>query len=118
MKPPTPNLSEGIARNFTESKYPNLWRGLVGLWVPSLGVQGMQLWDFSTNKNHAAMNNMNAADPNNNTAQAAVSIGVAAGSSLSMTGGSSLYSYSIFGLFDSTSGQGRSLILMGYNKRS
>ena len=75
-------------------------------------------WDWTAGTGNAQMsNNMNAADPNNNTAQAAVSTGIAAGSSLSMTGGSNLYSYSIFGLFDSTSGQGRSLILMGYNKR-
>lgn len=64
-------------------------------------------------------NNMDPRDPTNrnNTRYAAISNGITAGSSLSMTGGSNLYSYSIFGLFDSTSGQGRSMIRMGYNKR-
>jgi Tfp pilus assembly protein PilX len=74
-------------------------------------------WNWNAGGNSQLSNNLNAADATNNTAQAAVSNGITAGSSLSMTGGSNLYSYSIFGLFDSTSGQGRSLILMGYNKR-
>ena len=72
-------------------------------------------WPFA---NTASSNNMdNAADLRNNTRYAAISNGIAGGSSLSMTGGSNLYSYSIYGLFDSTSSQGRSLIMMGYNKR-
>jgi len=63
-------------------------------------------------------NNMDVvADLRNNTRYATISNGIAGGASLSMTGGSNLYSYSIYGLFDSTSGQGRSLILMGYNRR-
>ncbi len=64
-----------------------------------------------------ASNNMDApADLRNNTRYAAICNGIAAGSSLSMTGGSNLYSYSIYGLFDSTANQGRSLIKMGYYK--
>ncbi len=66
----------------------------------------------------ASSNNMDdAGDLSNNTRYAAIANGIAAGSSLSMTGGSNLYAYSIYGLFDSVSGQGRSLISMGYNKR-
>lgn len=57
------------------------------------------------------------ADLQNNTCYAAVSHGIAAGSSLSMTSGSNLYDHSIYGLFDSTTRQGRSLIGMGYRKR-
>ena len=64
-----------------------------------------------------ASNNMDdPADNRNNTRYAAICNGIAAGSSLSMTAGSNLYSYSIFGLFDSTADQGRSLIQMGYDK--
>lgn len=42
-----PSLHTGIARNFSESAYPGLWRGLKGLWCPSVGIQGRQLIDFS-----------------------------------------------------------------------
>lgn len=42
-----PSLHTGIARNFSESAYPELWRGLKGLWCPSVGIQGRQLIDFS-----------------------------------------------------------------------
>jgi hypothetical protein len=44
--------STGIARNASESEYPGLWRGLVGLWCPSAGLQGNRLIDFSMYKNH------------------------------------------------------------------
>ena len=64
-----------------------------------------------------ASNNMDApADLRNNTRYSVICNGIAAGSSLSMTGGSNLYSYSVYGLFDSTADQGRSLIKMGYYK--
>jgi hypothetical protein len=39
--------SAGIARNASESEYPDLWRGLVGLWAPSAGHQGQRLIDFA-----------------------------------------------------------------------
>jgi hypothetical protein len=39
--------SAGIARNASESEYPGLWRGLVGLWCPSAGIQGRRLIDFA-----------------------------------------------------------------------
>ena len=39
--------SAGIARNASESEYPELWRGLVGLWAPSAGHQGQRLIDFA-----------------------------------------------------------------------
>lgn len=50
--------SSGVARNPYESAHPELWRGLVGLWAPSVGVQGMRLWDFSLHRNHGTMTNM------------------------------------------------------------
>lgn len=57
-----PTWITGIARNPYESAHPELWRGLVGLWAPSVGVQGMRLWDFSINRNHGVMTNMTRAD--------------------------------------------------------
>jgi len=42
-----PSLHTGIARNFSESAYPQLWQGLKGLWCPSVGIQGRGLIDFS-----------------------------------------------------------------------
>ena len=44
-----PSLHTGIARNFSQSAYPTLWRGLKGLWCPSVGIQGRKLVDFSGN---------------------------------------------------------------------
>ena len=65
----------------------------------------------------SASNNMDdPADNRNNTRYAALCNGIAARNSLSMTGGGNLYAYSIYGLFDSTANQGRSLIRMGYYK--
>ena len=74
-------------------------------------------WTPDTLPKSFASNNMDVpADLRNNTRYAAICNGIAAGSSLSMTAGSNLYSYSIYGLFDSTADQGRSLIQMGYDK--
>ena len=71
-------------------------------------------WDWNASGNSQLSNNMNdAGDADNNTAQAAISNGIASGGSLVMTG-TSLYDYSVYGLFDSTVVQGRSLIMMGY----
>lgn len=47
-------LSIGLARNASSSAYPNLWRGLVGLWVPSAGKQGTGIADLSGRGNYAA----------------------------------------------------------------
>jgi Tfp pilus assembly protein PilX len=71
-------------------------------------------WDANVQK---SPNSDDAADLQNNTCYAAVSHGIAAGSSLSLTDGTNLYNYSIYGLFDSTTRQGRALIGMGYIKR-
>ena len=67
-------------------------------------------------KSDTSINMDDPADNRNNTRYAAICNGIAAGSSLSMTNGSNLYSYSVYGLFDSTANQGRSLIKMGYYK--
>ena len=50
-------FSQGIARHASESAFPNLWRGLAGLWVPSAGIQGQSLRDFSNRGNTAAFVN-------------------------------------------------------------
>jgi Concanavalin A-like lectin/glucanases superfamily len=44
------------AMNATQSLCPNLWRSLVALWVPSMGIQGSKLWDFSVRNYHATFN--------------------------------------------------------------
>ncbi len=71
-------------------------------------------WPQLASPSSPANNMDDPADNRNNTRYAALCNGIAAGSSLSMTNGSNLYSYSIYGLFDSTADQGRSLIKMGY----
>ena len=74
-------------------------------------------WPVTGASKSFASNNMDApADPRNNTRYSVICNGIAGGSSLSMTNGTNLYSYSIYGLFDSTANQGRSLIKMGYYK--
>jgi hypothetical protein len=55
-----PSYHQGFARNAGESKYPNLWRGLVGAWVPALGVTGGILFDQSPYKRHGTLTNMDA----------------------------------------------------------
>ena len=50
-----------IARNASEAKHPHLWRGLVGAWVPSLGVTGGTLRDVSGRGNHGTLTNMDPA---------------------------------------------------------
>ncbi len=54
---PTPTYGTGFARYAAESAYPELWRGLVGCWVPSLGATGEELLDWSGNRNHGVLTN-------------------------------------------------------------
>jgi len=56
-----PNYATGYAKNASESANPNLWDGLVGAWMPSLGVTGETLRDVSGNGNHGTLTNMDAA---------------------------------------------------------
>lgn len=42
-----PSYPAGFARSAAESANPGLWRGLVGAWVPALGVTGGTLHDVS-----------------------------------------------------------------------
>jgi len=50
-----------IAQNASEAAYPHLRRGLVGAWVPSLGVTGNTLRDASGRNNHGTLTNMDPA---------------------------------------------------------
>ena len=65
IKKPTtiikPSYQAGYARNASESENPKLWDGLVGAWLPSLGVTGETLRDVSGNGNHGTLTNMDAA---------------------------------------------------------
>ncbi len=57
-----PNFNTGIALNPTDSRYPYLWRGLVGMWCPSVGKQGSTLFDFSVYQRNGILNNMTIDD--------------------------------------------------------
>ncbi len=53
----------GYARNPSESAYPNLWRGLVGWWLPSVNPRGgNRLFDLSPFRNHGTLTNMTSED--------------------------------------------------------
>lgn len=56
-----PSYASGYAKNASQSAHPNLWDGLVGAWMPSLGVTGDTLRDVSGNGNHGTLTNMDAA---------------------------------------------------------
>ena len=85
-------------------------------WIDPSGWTALG-WPATFASKSFASNNMdNPADLRNNTRYSVICNGIAAGSSLSMTNGSNLYAYSVYGLFDSTANQGRSLIKMGYYK--
>ena len=95
-------------------------------WItPQAAAPDMEVvsnWDWSGGGSQNARLSPNldvAADVNNNTAYAAVDKGRArrGGGGLGLDEASSLYSYSVYGLFDSTTGQGQSLIMMEYRKR-
>lgn len=57
-----PSYQNGYARSAGESVQPNLWRGLIGAWVPTLGPMGTTLRDVSGFGNHGTLTNM---DPPN-----------------------------------------------------
>ena len=56
-----PSYASGYAKSASESANPNLWDGLVGAWMPSLGVTGDTLRDVSGNGSHGTLTNMDAA---------------------------------------------------------
>ena len=50
-----PSYQRGYARSAEESRYPGLWKGLVGLWIPGLGPTGSTLRDVSGYGNHGTI---------------------------------------------------------------
>jgi hypothetical protein len=56
-----PSYKAGYAKNAVESENPHLWKGLVGAWMPSLGVTGDTLRDVSGNGNDGTLTNMDTA---------------------------------------------------------
>ena len=50
-----PSFSTGYAKNASESANPNLWKGLVGAWMPSFGDSGKLLQDISGRSNDAEL---------------------------------------------------------------
>lgn len=56
-----PSFKQGYARSASESAAPNLWKGLVVAWVPSLGPTGLPLFDVSGNRNHGTLSDMDPA---------------------------------------------------------
>lgn len=52
-----PSYASGYAKSASESANPNLWDGLVGAWVPNLGVTGDSLRDISGKGSHATGDN-------------------------------------------------------------
>ena len=53
-----PSFKTGYAKNASESANPQLWRGLVGAWMPSFGVTGGTLRDVSGRKHNGTLANM------------------------------------------------------------
>ena len=53
-----PSYAQGFARSAGESVNPHLWKGLVGLWAPSLGQTGSKLFDWSGFGNNGTLTNM------------------------------------------------------------
>ncbi len=50
-------FASGYAKSKGESAYPYLWDGLVGAWNPSIGKQGLTLFDLSPYSRNAAITN-------------------------------------------------------------
>jgi hypothetical protein len=50
-----PSYATGFASCAAESEYPQLWRGLRGLWVPALGQTGARVLDWSGLGNHGTV---------------------------------------------------------------
>ena len=89
-------------------------------WIQTLAtapdMEDVSNWDFTVGTGNAQLsNNMDNPDPNNTAGYAAIFIKKVG--SKKMTNPTSLYLYHVYGLSDSTSGQGQSMIRMGYNKR-
>lgn len=56
-----PSWKQGLARNQAGARYPGLWDGLVGAWLPSLGPTGTTLRDISGYGNDGTLQTMDPA---------------------------------------------------------
>ncbi len=56
-----PSYEQGFAQSAGESADPNLWDGLSGLWLSSLGPTGLTLRNVSGRSNHGVLTNMDPA---------------------------------------------------------
>lgn len=56
-----PSYHTGFAPRDGVPLYPNLWRGCVGAWCPTLGPSGTQLHDWSGFENHGTLTSMDPA---------------------------------------------------------
>ena len=59
MTAPSPSASRFATHE--NSAYPQLWRGCVGAWCPSLGPSGSRLHDYSRRNNWGTLTNMDPA---------------------------------------------------------
>lgn len=55
-------FGNGYAKDKGESAFPHLWDGLVGAWGPSLGKQGLSLFDLSPYSREAVITNFSQQD--------------------------------------------------------
>jgi hypothetical protein len=58
-----PSYATGYAKNASQSAHPNLWDGLVGAWMPSMGDCGYDLNDLSGRGNHAELDGRSSPAP-------------------------------------------------------
>jgi len=57
-----PSYKAGYARSSAESANPGLWDGLVGAWVPALGVSSGTLYDISGHGGDGTLTNLTLAN--------------------------------------------------------
>ena len=58
LKKPKPSYATGYARNASESANPNLWKGLVGAWMPSFGVTGGEVKELTSKSPNLTLQNI------------------------------------------------------------
>ena len=59
-----PNMVDAYTACMTRgrsTRYPWCWDGIVGLWLPYVGIQGSRLFDWSGHHNHGTLTNMDPA---------------------------------------------------------
>jgi len=56
----SPSYQGDLAWSAGESAYPQLWKDLIGAWVPAMGPTGNTLFDLGPYKNHGTLTNMDS----------------------------------------------------------